>query len=203
MSQPPPPPPGGPFGSVGTYPQEPPQPNDHDLSRPAYQASRYQFGSSPEADQVLATNPRRRSNAAVLGLSLTGFIGAALVAVSAFLPWTGGALADDAAAKPGDRSIRWLWDLKALTSGSPKLIVPILVAAALVVVGAVVRPGRWLLAVGGVAAVILGGLHVKQLNALTVPNDPSFLRLVGIGAWLCIVGGLLAIGGWFIVRRDR
>ena len=203
MSQQPPPPPGGPFGSVGAYPKEPPQPNDHDLSRPAFHANRYEFGSSPDSDKVLAANPLSRSDSANLRVSITGFIGAALVALSAFTSWTAGALAHNPAAKPSKRALSWLWDLKALSTDSPKLIIAILVAAGLALIGAILVKARWLLIVGGVLAVAIGGMHVKQLNALTMPDDSSFLRLVGIGAWACIAGGLIAIVGGFISQKGR
>ena len=200
MNRQPPPPPGGPFGPVGTYPTEPPPAHVHDLAKPAYHASTYEFGSSPDADSVLAATPVPKSPPVTLRISLVGFVAAILVAAAGFVSWTAGRLADDPAAKPSDRALRWLWDVKALPTESPKLVVVLGIAAGLIVLGALIGAARWLMALGGVVAVLVAGLHIKQLNALNLA-DTNVFTLVGAGTWLCVGGGLVAVGAAVLSGR--
>ncbi len=119
-------------------------------------------------------------------------IGAALVAVGAFLPW----ISFPNTPSRGSPSIplQFLADIRTTADGPIDLVVPLLVAAA-IGVGATVMP-TWtkVRRIAGWSVVVVTSIFVGQLQRLLGdfgPGGPSLTDSVGIGVVATIAGGLV------------
>ncbi len=133
--------------------------------------------------------------------ALLVLVGAVLVFASVFLEWATEALFDES--RTAQRvPMQFLWDTTPASLDEFPVMWSVLVAVALLVVSVVAPKRAWLAVPGGALAVLVPLWYV---NAVRSAVDYYDLRdgvgdLVGNGAWLCIAGGLLALGA-SIARR--
>lgn len=82
------------------------------------------------------------------------------------------------------------------------LIVP---AAAVMLAGLFIAKARWLSVVGAIGATLVGAWYLKAVQAVVDEFDftAGISDLVGVGAWICIVSGVIGIVGGVLLLRSR
>ncbi len=128
-------------------------------------------------------------------------VGALLVLGAAGLPWVTSA---KQSRSPFHLSPRWLWAGQSGFNADPvkSIGILLLVAAGVIVLG-LTTSGRWVTAIGGLAAFVAGALFLFQLVAGATPK--LTISSAGIGLWLALAGGVLAVITAFLgpARRRR
>ena len=101
--------------------------------------------------------------------------------------------------------VQVLWDY-ATRSTSPSLLVVLIPAAVLCLLGFILPRSHWLAALGGIVALIVGLLFIfqahQELRAEHVPGI-GLTDFIGVGPYVCIVGGALAFLGGAVALRPR
>lgn len=136
------------------------------------------------------TDYNRRTTSATTALgpnAIAALVGALVVLISAFLPWT-----DVAGETTNSNNVpfSFLWDSGANTG--LKLLIPLLIVVILIVVGVFVLSARTLTLIGAVLAIIFPILFLIQRSDL---GDKIGADVGGFAPWLCLIGGLVALVG--------
>jgi hypothetical protein len=171
-------------------------------------ASPYATASRPSpsatAAQPAAALPKRTS------LGLSGFlslIGGGLVLLSTAVAWVDVGLGENAFNTPAE----YIWDdakfrealiLPELEVGLP-LAVVIGVCGAIALLAALVQRARQLAIVGGLGALAAAGLFLYQARSVADGSDFGFTDVAGPGPFLAVFGGVLAIAGGIVARRQQ
>lgn len=146
------------------------------------------------AEAVSVPAPRRFGPAHAIAM-----IGAAIVIVSAFLPWLD--LAGDTVTAY-DSPANFLFDSTSNDDGV-NLGIVLLILGAVGIIAVLIRPVRWLSIVVGVAAIVIGARYIWQTNDLLSGNDLGLFDLLSYGAYFAIGGGVVAVlGGVLTLRRS-
>ncbi len=142
-------------------------------------------------------------------------LGAAGILGSGFLHWldvtvSRGSFEVTRTATGTDVPLQFLWDT-GTRSHDPTVLVVLIPAAALALLGIAWRRARLAALVGGIAAMVVGGLYAYQINA-TIDDIRSRLRglvnpglrdVLGAAPLVCFAGGALVVLGSLTILARR
>ena len=135
---------------------------------------------------------------------IIAIVGSVAIAISSWLDWiksVGGADAESSHEGPAKFLIDYNSQPEGLSIGTLLVIVAIVG-----IVGALVAQARILSLIAGGAAVVIGVLFMYQIKSLVDDfgdaADVSFGDLVGIGAYIAILGGAAALVGGILSLRS-
>jgi hypothetical protein len=133
---------------------------------------------------------------------ILALVGSAVVAISSWLDWIKGFEGFDAESAhegPAKFLIDYTSEPGGLSIGTLLVILGIVG-----VVGALLAQVRVLAVIAGAGGIVVGGLFMYQIKSLVDDFDfGSFGDLVGIGAYLAVIGGALALAGGIVSLRSR
>jgi len=135
-------------------------------------------------DQHLRTVRRERVGASFGPGMVLGLAGTAGVVLSMFLPWRTGDV--DASEIP----FAMLWDRFA--HSGPSLLIALIPIAAVIAIGSLLPGAAAARFVGGVAALVVGGLFAYQLHR-NLDASTGLGDVLDIGFYLAVAGGLVAL----------
>jgi hypothetical protein len=136
---------------------------------------------------------------------IVALVGSAVVAISSWLEWIKSVQGSDAESSH-EGPAKFLID-NTSEPGGLSIGTLLVILGVLGIVGAVLAAARVLALVAGVGGILVGALFMYQINDFLdrVNADEqgvSFGDVVGLGAYLSIVGGAVAIAGAIVSLRS-
>ena len=142
-----------------------------------------------------STTTRTRGWSPVGSGEILGFVGAAAVIVSLFLPWRTGGV------HPSGIPAAFLWN-RTTGSTDPSLLVFLIPAAVLMVLGLWPRIGAGIRLLGAIIVLAVAGLFAYQLDR-SLFTGSNLTDVLDTGFYVGVVGGIIGFVSAFAASRTR